>query len=121
MSKKLRKYSITSHSSNESINSIDSRAYSTDRTISTGTSGSIEKELNKLDDTFDNSCNLFKKTNKCQFRFRPISLRRPVRKRRPRDQGINQKEKNPTPVVNYDYLNFVEYIDLENSSENEKK
>ena len=121
MSKKLRKYSITSHSSNESINSIDSHAYSTDRTISTGTSGSIEKELNKLDDTFDNSCNLFKKTNKSQFRFRPISLRRPVRKRRPRDQGINQKEKNPTPVVNYDYLNFVEYIDLENSSENEKK
>ena len=122
MSQRVRKYSITSHSSNDSMNSIDSQAYSTDKSRSTSRStsrsNSLEKEiLNNLTDSFDNSYNLFKKTNKSQFRFRPIGLRK---LRRQREQNINKREKILTPTVNYDYLNFSDYVDLENISENEK-
>ena len=115
MSEKVRKYSITSYSSSESINSIDSQAYSTDISRSTSRSNSLEKEItNKLMDSFDNSYNLFKKTNKSKFRFKSICSTKPIKIRRQRDQNIKKSEKVPTPVINYDYLNFNDYVDLEN-------
>jgi hypothetical protein len=105
MNKKLRKNSFTTNSS-ESITSIDSRSYSTDKSRSNSIEFSIETNI-------ENFTSIDLSNNKNNWVI-PIAKKEP--KRRKRDMHINNENISTTPVINYDYLNFQHFTVLESTN-----
>jgi hypothetical protein len=101
MSKKIRTNSVCSNTSESSI-SIDSRSYSTDK------SRSNSIELN-FDTAIDLSNNIILDKTKWII---PI----PIKKRRKRDEPLKHENVSTTPVINYEYLNFQQIINIESKS-----
>ncbi len=98
MSKNIRKNSISSNSS-ESITTIDSRSYSTDKSRSN--SLELHVDITNITDLSNNKNNWV------------IPIAKKDHKRRKRDMHINQENISTTPIINYEYLNFKEYVDIE--------
>ena len=98
MSKNIRKNSISSNSS-ESIATIDSRSYSTDKSRSN--SLELHVDITNITDLSNNKNNWV------------IPIAKKDHKRRKRDMHINQENISTTPIINYEYLNFKEYVDIE--------
>ena len=98
MSKKIRKNSISSNS-NESIVTIDSRSYSTDKSRSN--SLELHVDITNTTDLSNNKNNWV------------IPIAKKDYKRRKRDMPINQENISTTPVINYEYLNFQQFVDIE--------
>lgn len=94
-----RKNSIDSKSSSsyESLSSMDSRSHSIDES-NKPRSFSFDKDTNII---IDISNGLQKK-----------DWFKPIKKRRERDQNIKKEKKVLTPVINYDYMNFISIDDL---------
>tara|TARA_B100001287_G_scaffold153856_1_gene129423 strand:+ start:449 stop:757 length:309 start_codon:yes stop_codon:yes gene_type:complete len=101
MSKKIRKNSVSSNS-NESISTIDSRSYSTDKSRSN--SLELHVDITNITDLSNNKNNW----------VIPIAKKEP--KRRKRDMHINNENISTTPVINYDYLNFQHFTVLESTN-----
>jgi hypothetical protein len=83
--------------SSESVSSVDSRSNSIDE-INRTRSFSFDKDTHII---VDISNGLQKK-----------DWFRPIRRRRERDQDIKKEKKVLTPVINYDYMNFIPIDDL---------
>jgi len=98
MSKKIRKNSISSNS-NESIVTIDSRSYSTDKSRSN--SLELHVDITNITDLSNNKNNWV------------IPIAKKDHKRRKRDMHINQENISTTPIINYEYLNFQQFVDIE--------
>ena len=105
MSRKIRKNSISSNSS-ESITSIDSRAYSTDKSRSNSIEFSIETNIQSL-----TSIDLSNNKNNWV-----IPIAKKEHKRRKREMSFKNENISTTPVINYDYLNFQQFIDIESTN-----
>lgn len=98
MSKNIRKNSISSNSS-ESITTIDSRSYSTDKSRSN--SLELHVDITNITDLSNNK-NIW-----------VIPIAKKDHKRRKRDMPINQENISTTPIINYEYLNFKQDVDIE--------
>lgn len=98
MSKNIRKNSISSNS-NESIATIDSRSYSTDKSRSN--SLELHVDITNISDLSNNKNNWV------------IPIAKKDHKRRKRDMHINQENISTTPIINYEYLNFQQFVDIE--------
>ena len=98
MSKNIRKNSISSNSS-ESITTIDSRSYSTDKSRSN--SLELHVDITNITDLSNNKNNWV------------IPIAKKDHKRRKRDMHINQENISTTPIINYEYLNFQQFVDIE--------
>lgn len=102
----LRKNSI---SSNESIVSMDSRAYSTDRSISD--SSDKPRTNSRNSDIDDNITNLFIDiSSNVELKERwGFTIKKGIKKksiRRPRDITYKPR-RTPTPTINFDYDQFI--------------
>ena len=100
MSKNIRKNSISSNSS-ESIPSIDSRSYSTDKSRS----NSLELHVD-ITNINDLSNNLIEEKKW----IIPIPIKK---KRREREMSLKKETISTTPIINYEYLNFQQFVDIE--------
>ena len=102
MSKKIRTNSVSSNSS-ESIATIDSRSYSTDKSRSNSREFFIETNIENLyNSDLSNNKNIW-----------VIPIVKKDHKRRKRDMPINQENISTTPIINYEYLNFKQDVDIE--------
>lgn len=102
MNKKIRTNSVSSNSS-ESIATIDSRSYSTDKSRSNSREFSIETNIENLySSDLSNNKNVW-----------VIPIAKKQHKRRERDMPINQENISTTPIINYEYLNFKHDADIE--------
>ena len=102
MNKKIRTNSVSSNSS-ESIATIDSRSYSTDKSRSNSREFSIETNIENLySSDLSNNKNIW-----------VIPIAKKQHKRRERDMPINQENISTTPTINYNYLNFKQIADIE--------
>ena len=105
MSKNIRKQSI---SSNESISTMDSRAYSTDKSRSDSSSSNRFDSTDDLNNTINNI--VIDISNNVELKEGwgfPIKKEEEKKKKRRLRDVTYKPRRTPTPTINFDYGQFI--------------